>query len=142
MMEQVKLKKDRPLLTPGFLTDGIDLFIEHSGLLLSTTEGGQTRIRQMLERYLDRIERSPKGFPIRLFPFSRHAGDDDARKIVIAPTVAFGRPVLIGTSIPTAAIFDRFLAGDPITDLARDYRVKDSLIEEAIRCEQVKALAA
>jgi uncharacterized protein (DUF433 family) len=136
-----KLGTDRPLLTENFLTDGLDLFVEHSGLLLNVTQEGQFEIRESVDKFLQRIERDPSGVPIKLYPFSRHAGVEDDRKVVIDPNVAFGRPVLVGTSVPTANVFERFLAGEPIEELSQDFKVDKSLIEEAIRCEQIKASA-
>jgi uncharacterized protein (DUF433 family) len=132
-----ELGTNRPLLTQKFLTDGLDLFVEHSGLLLNVTREGQLPFREMVERFLKRIERDPTGTPIKLYPFSRHAGKDDEKKIVIDPSIAFGRPTLVGTAIPTANIFERFLAGEPVEDLAQDFSVDKSLVEEAIRCEQI-----
>ena len=137
-----ELGTDRPLLNQNFKTDGLDLFVEHSGLLMNVTQEGQLTLKDTVDRYLKRIERDPKGIPIKLYPFSRHAGLDDERKIVIDPMIAFGRPVLIGTGVPTANIFERFLAGEPIEELAQDFDVDKSLIEEAIRCEQVSTSAA
>lgn len=138
---QEKLGTSRPLLTQEFLTTGLDLFVERSDLLLNVTQEGQLTFRDTIERFLQRIERDPAGVPIRLYPFSRHAGHDDERKIVIDPSVAFGRPVLVGTAVPTSNIFERFLAGEPIGELAQDFSVDESLIEEAIRCEQVREAA-
>lgn len=137
-----ELRTDRPLLTQEFLTDGLNLFVKHSGLLVSVTERGQLMLKETMEKFLRRIERDPKGIPIKLYPFSRHAGQDDARTIVIDPNIAFGRPVLVGTGVPTANVFERFLAGEPIEELAQDFSVDKALIEEAIRCEQAKASAA
>ena len=102
---------------------------------------GQFTIRESVARFLQRIERDPAGIPIKLYPFSRHAGQDDDKKIVIDPRVAFGRPVLIGTAVPTANVFERFLAGEPVDELAQDFNVDRSLIEEAIRCEQTRSAA-
>ncbi|MBI4406005.1 MAG: DUF433 domain-containing protein [Deltaproteobacteria bacterium] len=138
---QEKLSTSRPLLTQEFLAAGLDLFVERSGLLLNVTREGQLTFRETIERFVQRIERDPAGVPIRLFPFSRHAGHDDERKIVIDPDIAFGRPVLVGTAVPTSNVFERFLAGEPIRELAQDFSVNESLIEEAIRCEQVREAA-
>ncbi|MBN8554092.1 MAG: DUF433 domain-containing protein [Deltaproteobacteria bacterium] len=137
-----KLNTNRPLLNQNFLTDGLDIFVEKSGLLLNVTQGGQAVIRTTVEQFLKRIERDTSGIPIKLFPFSRHAGQEDTKSIVIDPRVSFGRPVLIGTSVPTVNVFERFLAGEPIEELAEDFRVEKSLIEEAIRCEQVQKTVA
>lgn len=137
-----QLGEARPLLRQDFLTDGFNLFVEKSGLLLNVSQSGQGVMRETLEKFLERIERDPKGIPIRLFPFSRHAGQEDARSIVIDSEIAFGRPVLAGTAIPTINIFDRFLAGEPTQELAKDFRVEPALIEEAIRCEQIRQRSA
>jgi uncharacterized protein (DUF433 family) len=139
---QDKLGTERPLLTQNFLTDGLDLFVAQSGVLMNVTQEGQLALRETVESFLKRIDRDPSGVPIRLYPFSRRAGQEDVKSIVIDPNVAFGRPTLVGTGVPTANIFERFYAGEPIDELAQDFNVEKSLIEEAIRCEQVKTSAA
>ena len=53
----------------------------------------------------------------------------------MTPTISFGRPVVRGTGIPVAAIYERYKAGDSVADLANDFRLETSSIEEAIRCE-------
>jgi len=54
-------------------------------------------------------------------------------KYIIDPYVYFGRPVLVGTGIPTAVIADRYKAGDSVDDLANDYGRQWLEIEEATR---------
>ena len=54
---------------------------------------------------------------------------------MINPLVAFGRPVVSGTGIPTAIIAERWKAGESFNDLAKDYGLEREKIEEAIRCE-------
>jgi len=46
--------------------------------------------------------------------------------------------VIVGTRIPTKAIFDRWTAGDSIEDLAKDFARPSMEVEEAIRREQQK----
>jgi uncharacterized protein (DUF433 family) len=58
---------------------------------------------------------------------------------LIDPYIAFGRPVLTGTGIPTAVIADRYKAGESIDELANDYEQDRFRIEEAIRCELAEA---
>jgi uncharacterized protein (DUF433 family) len=53
----------------------------------------------------------------------------------MSPTVSFGRPVVAGTGIPVAALYERYKAGDSVADLARDFRLETGAVEEAIRCE-------
>ena len=58
--------------------------------------------------------------------------------MVIDPRVSSGRPVLVGSGIPTAVIAERYKAGESIDQLADDYgreRLDIEDIEEAIRCE-------
>ena len=124
-----------PLADHHFETDGLDLFIERAGLLINLTQSGQLAMRQLVQAYLKRIERDPKGVPLRLYPFTRKRELDEPRSIVIDPFVSFGRPVLAGTGISTAVVAERFKAGETMEELARDYERSLLEIQEAIRCE-------
>jgi uncharacterized protein (DUF433 family) len=130
-----------PLADIQMNTNGKDLFVEQLGRLINASREGQLAMRELLEQSLRRIERDPKGLAIRLFPFTRNArpGEDaglDAPRIVsIEPTIAFGRPVIAGSRIPTVEIAERFKAGDSFELLAGEYGRPIAEIEEAIRCE-------
>jgi uncharacterized protein (DUF433 family) len=93
-------------------------------------------MRGEFERLLERIERDSTGTPIRLFPFTRSGASGDTRVVVLDPRLAFGRPVVVPASVKTDVIRDRFRAGDSIAEMAQDYRVEPSVIEEALRFEQ------
>jgi uncharacterized protein (DUF433 family) len=54
------------------------------------------------------------------------------------PDVCQGRPVITGTGIRTEIVFSRFKAGESIPELAADYFVRCSHIEDAIRYEITK----
>jgi uncharacterized protein (DUF433 family) len=92
-------------------------------------------MRELLEAHLRRIERDERGLAVRLFPFTRRRELDEPRVVVIDPRVSFGRPVLVGTGIPTSVIADRYKAGESMDQLADDYGRPRLEIEEAIRCE-------
>ena len=124
-----------PLADQSFETDGINLFVQKYGQLINISQAGQTAMRQLLEAHLKRIERDPRGVPIRLFPFTRKRDPEEPRAIVIDPRVSFGRPVLAGTGIRTATIAERYKAGESIGQLAADYERQPLEIEEAVRCE-------
>jgi uncharacterized protein (DUF433 family) len=128
-----------PLATAQFATDGVDLFIEQYGHLVNLSRGGQMAIKAVLERYLQRIEHDRDGLAFRLYPFTRAEGFEQPRIVVIDPGVSFGRPVLVGTGIPTSAIADRFKAGETIEALAKDYGRHTEEIQEALRCERYAA---
>jgi uncharacterized protein (DUF433 family) len=139
-----ELKIDRPLLSPKFQTDGVDLFVEELNNLLNVTTHVYS-FEEIMRAYLKRIRRDVEGVPIKLYPFLRK---DDSQKpeapspVEIDPRVAFGRPVLSGRSVPTAVLADRFKAGDSIEDLAGDFEVTSFVIQEAIRCELDRREAA
>jgi uncharacterized protein (DUF433 family) len=125
-----------PLLDHRFATAGLTLFVEHVGELLNvTSHQGQLELRQVLEAHLRRLDRDASGNVIRFFPFTRRRDLDEPRLIVIDPTLAFGRPVLWGTGIPTSVIASRFKAGESGAELAADYGRMTDEIEEAVRCE-------
>ncbi len=82
----------------------------------------------------------------RLYPFSREPrlkgpGIEEQSKLVsIDPYVSFGRPVIVGSSIRTEIIAERFFAGDSMDDLVTDYRLTKAEIEEAVRYERPRQI--
>ena len=133
---QRKCGVTRPLIDQSFQTDGRFLFIEQLERLINASRGGQLAIPDLLPR-LDRIERDPKGLPLKLFPFIRatdavHASTDP-KIVVMNPRISFGRPSAGG--VATLTIWNRFRAGDSPSHLALDYGLTPEAIEEAIRCE-------
>ena len=124
-----------PLVSADLETDGLDLFIERYGHLVSISQAGQTVMREMMTAALHRIDRDPQGVPIKLYPFTRSSIDDAPALIVIDPTLAAGRPVLKGTGLATGILAERYKAGESVAQLARDYERSKAEIEEAIRCE-------
>jgi uncharacterized protein (DUF433 family) len=75
------------------------------------------------------------GVPMRLYPFTRDPAEDSPRLIEINPQIRFGRPTVAGKGVPTDVIFERFRAGDSSAELADDYDVTTSEVDEAIRYE-------
>jgi uncharacterized protein (DUF433 family) len=132
---------DHPLADARFKTDGLSLFIEILGDLVNVSLRGQTAIREVMEAHLERVEHDETGLASRLFPFTRYGATkiEQPRTVMIDPRIAFGRPVLTGTGIPTAVLADRYKAGESMQDLASDYECGRDLIEEAIRCELAPA---
>jgi uncharacterized protein (DUF433 family) len=138
------LKIGRPLLSPKFQTDGVDLFVEELSNLLNVTTHVYS-FEQIMRAYLKRIHRDVRGVPVKLYPFLRKEDTEKPNPPApneIDPRVAFGRPVLIGRGVPTAVLADRFKAGDSIEDLAGDFEVTPSEIQEPIRCELDRREAA
>ena len=135
-----ELNSKRPLIEQQFATDGVHLFVERFGQLVSASQSGQVVIRELLAASLTRIERDPKGLAAKLYPWTHDP--KEPRVVAVDPAVSFGRPTLIATGVPVETIMERFRAGDSIESLAEDYRVKRDLIEGAVRWAAGGAAAA
>jgi uncharacterized protein (DUF433 family) len=135
-----QFRVEHPLINQAFQTDGLDLFVERYGDLINASRVGQSAMKEIIGVYLKRIDWDSKGLPVRLYPFTRDTEADaapasDPRVVVMNPTVSFGRPVIAGTGIPVSSIYERYRAGDSMAELAKDFALEISAIEEAIRCE-------
>jgi uncharacterized protein (DUF433 family) len=130
-----------PLVDKPLETDTVDVFIrEHGGGLLNLNRPDQRSFKEILNLYLQRIERGEKGM-LSFFPFVEKASVGEPKIIMINPGISFGRPVIAGTGIPTAVIASRFHARDSVSELAKEYGRTEGEIEEAIRWE-TRAIAA
>ena len=137
-----KLGAKRPLLEERFATKGAQLFVERLRQIINLSKDGQLEIADLIRAYLERVERDPKGLPIKLYPFMRSQPPrEQPRTVVIDPRVSFGRPVLAGTAIPTAVLAEQFKAGDLPADLAKAYSANEEAVWDAIRCELELAAA-
>jgi uncharacterized protein (DUF433 family) len=131
---------DRPLASSRFSTNGMDLFVNHADVLLNASQDGQQALRDEFERALQRIDFAKNGSPVVLFPFTRPSGEAaQPRTVLIDPRRSFGRPVLADAYVRTEVIESRFQAGDSIADIAKDYGVERTAVEEALRFESRRA---
>ena len=124
-----------PLAEQRFETDGLDLFIDKFGQLINVTQSGQIALRELLKAHLHRVEHDAAGTAVRLYPFTRKRDLREPKVVIIDPHISYGRPILVGTGIPTAVVAERYKAGESIDELAEDYGRSRNEIEEAIRCE-------
>jgi uncharacterized protein (DUF433 family) len=138
---QQQFSVPHPLARVEFQTDGVNLFVESVGRLINASDAspGQLAMREMLKHLLKRIELDEEGIAARLFPYTRSSNEDGPKLVVIDPRISFGRPILVGTGIPTAILAERYKAGDSIDELAYDYDCDRLKIEEAIRYEFPRA---
>jgi uncharacterized protein (DUF433 family) len=142
-----RLNSQRPLINEDMETDGTSIFVTKLGQLINASQHGQVAMKELLQARLKRLDRDPRGVPVRFFPFTRaKAEQQDAEKVLqqpriiaIDPAVAFGRPVIAGSRVPTVEIFERFNAGESPDDLAADFGRRVDEILEAIRCENTAA---
>jgi len=136
---EAALRSPHPLIAEEMGTDGTDIFVTKYGSLINASRDGQLAMKALLQAHLKRIERDEHGVAIRLFPFTRRrdveATADVPRLIAIDPTIAFGRPVIAGSRVPTSEVAERFQAGESPRDIAEDFGRTEEEIWEAIRCE-------
>jgi len=136
-----KFRSRYPLLTEQFLTDGKDLFVKKleqaTEQTINVSRGGQLGIGAILDLYLKRIERDRTGLPMRLFPFRVDwpitKEEEPPKVIVIDPKVSSGRPVVVGTGIAITYLSGRFKLGEGVEDIATDYGLHKTQVEEVIR---------
>jgi uncharacterized protein (DUF433 family) len=127
---------DRLLLRPELRTDAGRVFLDRYGELIDLTASGQLAMRRLFEEHLKRIEWDSSRFPIRLYPFLSTSAPNAERPIVIDPRIAFGRPVVARKSIATSTIAERVDAGESVNDIAADYDLAQTEIEEAVVYER------
>jgi uncharacterized protein (DUF433 family) len=133
-----KFGTPRPLVDEVMETDGKHVFVNKYGSLVNVSQDGQLAMEALIEAHLRRIERDERGIAVRLFPFTRRVESVNAeapRIIAIDPAIAFGRPVISGSRVPTVEVAERFKAGESPRELAEDFGRKEDEILEAIRCE-------
>ena len=134
-----------PLATEEFFTDGKYLLIEKLGQLFNLNRGSQIEVGELIEVYLNRIDRDEIG-PVRLHPFTvdprLNRQRANRRHVFISPYVSFGRPSITGIGVATEVVYDRFIAGDTIYEMCKDYRLTPVKLEEVLRYESAISRAA
>ncbi len=127
---------DRLLLRAELRAHAGKVFLDRYGQLIELSASGQLAMRRLFDEHLKRVEWDSSKFPVRLYPFLSAAAPSDGRPIVIDPRIAFGRPVVQRKGISTSAITERIDAGETVNDVAADYDLGPSEIEQAILYER------
>jgi uncharacterized protein (DUF433 family) len=127
-----------PLIEEPLYTNRVDLLIKELDQFVNISRGGQLAMPEM-QLHLERVEREQGKF--NFYPFVRERSATEPKLILISPSLSFGKPVIAGTGISTAVIASRFNARESIPDLASEYGLEETQIEEAIRWE-TRATAA
>jgi uncharacterized protein (DUF433 family) len=118
-------QSDHPLLTHDFMTFGKEVFVHHLGWTINASRYGQIAMQELLEKYLERIDRDNLGMPIQIYPM-------ETEVLAINPMVASGQPVVKGTRVMASVLAARQRAGESFTDLEKDFNLTRSQIEQAI----------
>ncbi|MGC4048343.1 MAG: DUF433 domain-containing protein [Paludibaculum sp.] len=130
-------RSEHPLAEHDFLTDGLDLLVDKLGGLIVVSQGGQVAIDDVVRGLLRRIERE-KGQPVRFFPLPAYRVEvfknpEPPRPVVMAPTIAFGQPVVPGTAIKVEALHERFAAQESPEEIAEDFGLKPEQVILAVQ---------
>ncbi len=136
---------EHPLIDETFYTDGYSLFVQKltrgvGSVLVNTTAGGQTVLPALVAQSVKRVEWDHEGLAARLFPWANNPNEE--RAVEINPSRGFGKLVVANTGVPTAAIAERFAAGESARHLAHDYRLSVAQVNSALRWERVLSGAA
>lgn len=126
------------LLSDELRTSGQDLFLDRLCHLVKLSRSGRLALRQLLRVHLQRVDRDEEALPCRFYPL-RPGWSAERRPIAIDPRVSFGRPTVAGSGVSTAALVDRYDAGETLQALAHDYRLKISQIEDAVFFETLQS---
>ncbi|MEO1394806.1 MAG: DUF433 domain-containing protein [Cyanobacteria bacterium J06634_5] len=136
-----RFQMPHPLARVEFQPDGVNIFVESIGRLVrSVSEHDQLAIKIALKNLLTRVEWNEEGMAARLFPTSRdmlETAPTAPKSVEIDPQVSFGRPVIVGTGIPTIAIAERYQAGESPDSIADDLGCDIPQVHDAIRFELV-----
>jgi uncharacterized protein (DUF433 family) len=130
------LSIERLLLRGELRAHAGKVFLDRYGELIELSASGQLAMRRLFQEHLQRIEWNSSEFPVRLYPFVSTTAPSDQRPIVIDPRIAFGRPVVVRKAIATSTIAERIDAGETVGDVAADYDLDRSEIEQAIVYER------
>jgi uncharacterized protein (DUF433 family) len=134
-----KFPSAHPLADHQFQTDGVDLFVEKFGALLNISRDGQLALKEVIQQYLQLVERDASGVPFKLHLPRATEPTKAIASVVIDPAFGFGRPVLDGRGIRTEVVVERFHAGDSIAALAQDYDLSIETVEDILRSQQTLA---
>ncbi|MGC4084755.1 MAG: DUF433 domain-containing protein [Vicinamibacterales bacterium] len=125
-------RSEHPLLTGRFFRYGKRLFVEYLNEKVAAyaPNVGQRPLGDLLDRYLERIERDNKDRPIALFPMRYN----ESRRVVLDFNVSGGQPVVAGTGILVEHLRDLQKAGVSIDKIA--YQVQPGRVHRC-RSDQI-----
>lgn len=129
------IQDTRPFSTADFRTDGKTIFFEtinqnrkDSDLL--DLKNDQFNFKKFVEPTFKDIEYK-KGLPVIWWPMENN------KSIVLDPTRSFGQPIVDEVSIPTATLYNSYLANNrSIKHIAEYYEINPSYVKNALRFEK------
>lgn len=124
-----------PLADARMKAGGRQIFIDEILALVNVSRAGQIAMREVVGASLARVTHERKT-PVTLFPWPNDPKADQPSFVAIDPRVAFGRPYLVRSGVPTAVVYERFTSGDSTITLASALHESSDAIDHAIRLER------
>jgi uncharacterized protein (DUF433 family) len=124
---------DHALASRQLYTDGASILFDYATSerdqeLLTVVVTGQRVFHDIIRDYLERITYASDGFAERLvLPLT------DRPVVECNPQRGFGRPLFIHGGAPMDDVLDRFRAGEPLKDVAKDFDLRPEDVEDVIR---------
>jgi uncharacterized protein (DUF433 family) len=119
---------DHPLLADDFFTNGKLIFVKKISEIVNLSS--RQLPLEIMDAFLVRVLRDQEHKPWKIFPLRK--GEPDDRIISIAAGISSSRPIVDSASVPVAAIWRRFLAGEDPQFIAEDFELKKAEVERAI----------
>ena len=127
------------LASKDFYYDHENLFLQIGPLLVSLSEGGQVVEKQIIREGLKQLTYGDDGYAGQFFPA---VNGQLQQQFAINPEINFGRLSIARLGVDTNAVANRFVAGEKIVDIAKDYDATPDEVEDAIRWHDRLAIAA
>lgn len=125
------LKKNLTFLAhKDFYLDKYHLFLKKDGALISLSERGQLVDEDIIASGLKQLSYGSDGFASEFYP---KAGAEEQREFVVAPERNFGRLSIARLGVSADVVAARFVSGEKIVDIAKDYGATVDEVEGAIR---------
>lgn len=126
---------EHALASERLFTDGAEVLFDYAELRnekdildLVVVRTGQHQFSVLVRDYLQRITYGADGWASEAqLPSYTQA------RVIVNPEVAFGLPIVTGAGARVEDLVDRFLAGDTLGDIATDFDITASEVEDVIR---------
>lgn len=141
---QTEIGLEHALASRRLYTDGAELLYDHAAVLpeddaaavheLVVVRSGQRVFSDIVEEYLKRIEYGRDGYAqVILLPAYERA------HVIADPTRSFGQPIFSSGGARVSDVVDRFLSGEDIHSLIKEFGVPEAEIEDVIRAASRRA---
>jgi uncharacterized protein (DUF433 family) len=136
-----KIQNEEALVSEGLMYHKKGLVINYKGQLLDLSRN-QTLMREIVEKYLSRVEFGKDRIISSFYPIVRTGDVQSPKHVAIDPRVCFGRPYLKEIRVPVDTIGIRVMQGEEPQSLAEDYDCKVEIINEGLRAYNLILKAA